>query len=110
MIEIAEKYLEKLDITNTQYVITKHIDKSHQHLHILTNLVNNDGHTIKDNWIGLRSKKTAEKLTQDYKLIPAKGKNTGLTNVNNLNAREKTKYKIYEAITDHLLQSATLSH
>ena len=72
MVEIAEKYPDELKITNTQYVITKHIDKSHQHLHILANLVNNDGATIKDNWIGLRSKKTAEKLTQEYQLIPHK--------------------------------------
>ncbi len=110
MVEIAEKYLDELKIANTQYVITKHIDKSHQHLHILANLVNNDGANINDNWTGLRSKKTAEKLTQEYQLITVQKKNIGLTNVNNLNEREKIKYKIYEAITNNLPQSATLNH
>ncbi|WP_158605154.1 relaxase/mobilization nuclease domain-containing protein [Hanamia caeni] len=39
-------------------MITKHIDKNHQHLHILANLVNNNGETIKDNWIGFRVRKS----------------------------------------------------
>lgn len=70
-----------------------HIDKSHQHLHILANLVNNDGEAIKDNWIGLRSKKTAEKLTQEYQLIPAQGKHIELTYFNSLMQEKKTATK-----------------
>jgi len=54
MVEIAKKYLEDLGITNTQYSITKHTDKAHLHLHIIANMVNNEGKSIKDNWIGLR--------------------------------------------------------
>src|SRR5438105_4884848 len=38
-VEIAEKYLERLGIINTQYSITKHTDKAHQHLHIIANMV-----------------------------------------------------------------------
>src|SRR5437016_10469757 len=54
MVEIAKRYLEDLRITNTQYSITKHTDKAHLHLHIIANMVNNEGQAIKDNWIGLR--------------------------------------------------------
>lgn len=58
MVTIARDYLQKMNITNTQYCITKHIDRDHLHLHIIANLVNNKGETIKDNWIGLKGKKT----------------------------------------------------
>lgn len=58
MAQIAKEYLQEMKITDTQFVIVKHIDKNHQHLHILANLVNNNGETIKDNWIGFRVRKS----------------------------------------------------
>ena len=60
MVEIAKEYLQKMKIVETQFAIVKHVDKNHPHLHIIANLVNNKGETIKDNWIGLRGKKIAQ--------------------------------------------------
>jgi hypothetical protein len=57
MKEIAEKYLAGLGIVNTQYAVCKHTDKAHLHLHIVANMVSNEGKAIKDSWIGLRGKK-----------------------------------------------------
>ncbi len=88
----------ELKINNTQYAITKHTDKDHQHLHILANLVNNKGETIKDNWIGLRGKKAAQKLTLQYNLKIAEGKNLNKTHLENLNEKEAPRYTIYQAI------------
>ncbi len=98
MIEIARKYLHELKIENTQYTITKHTDKDHQHLHILANLVNNNGETIKDSWIGLRGKKAAQKLTLQYNLKIAEGKNLDKIHLENLNEKEASRYNIYQAI------------
>ena len=64
MAEIAREYLKKLGITDTQYAITKHFDKEHPHMHVIANLVNNQGETIKDSWIGLKGKKVAQQLTK----------------------------------------------
>ena len=100
--KIARDYLKHLGIKDTQYVITKHTDKNHLHLHILANMVNNRGETIKDNYIGLRSKKAAELITIGYGLREAKGKDLGKTSVESLNEREATRYKIYSIISEHL--------
>src|ERR1700712_4400624 len=81
MAEIAKKYLAEIGITNTQYVITKHTDKAHLHMHIIANMVDNNGNTIKDNWIGYRGKQAAQQLTQEYKLVPAVKKDLTLTNL-----------------------------
>ena len=81
MKEIAKKYLAELGITNTQVAITKHTDRAHLHMHIVSNMVNNDGKAINDSWIGLRGKKIAQRLTEEYKLIPALEKNLKLTNM-----------------------------
>ena len=71
MVDIAKEYLEKLAISDTQFAIAKHLDKSHPHLHIIANMVNNKGKTIKDNWIGLNGKKVAQQLTLKYELTQA---------------------------------------
>lgn len=100
--EIAGKYLQRLGIVNTQYSIVKHTDRSHLHLHVVANMVDNDGNVIKDNYIGLRGKKVAQQLTQEYKLIPAIRKDLALTNLENMNEHEVARYKIYMAIAENL--------
>ena len=90
--EIAGQYLQRLGIVNTQYSIVKHTDRSHLHLHVVANMVDNNGKVIKDNYIGLRGKKVAQKLTQEYKLIPAIKKDLALTNLENMNEHEVERY------------------
>jgi hypothetical protein len=102
MIQIAREYLEALDIVNTQYAIVKHTDRAHLHLHILANMVDNEGKPIKDGWIGLRGKKVAQGLTRKYDLIPAEGKHLDKTYLEALSQSEVNRYKIYQAIVDSL--------
>src|SRR5450631_759594 len=109
MAEIAKKYLQEMGIINTQFAIVKHIDKNHSHLHIIANLVNNNGETIKDNWIGLKGKKVAQKLTVEYGLKEAIFKNVELTNLEALNEREANKYFIYQSILEKLPCSKSIN-
>jgi hypothetical protein len=83
-------------------MVVKHIDKNHFHLHILANLVDNNGEVIKDNWIGLRGKKIAQKLTRKYKLKQAFSKDISKINLESLNEKESNKYVIYQAILEAL--------
>ena len=105
--EIALEYLNKLNIVNTQYAISKHTDKSHLHLHIVANMVNNDGKAISSSWIGLRGKKIAQKLTLKYQLVQAVEKNLKLTHLESLNEYEATRYKIFIAISEELPKCKT---
>ena len=43
MVEIAREYMRRMGITNTQYIVCRHTDREHQHLHIVANRVDNDG-------------------------------------------------------------------
>ncbi len=108
MKEIARKYLEKLGIVNTQVAVSKHTDKAHLHLHIVANMVNNEGKAITDSWIGLRGKKIAQQLTQEYKLVPALKKDLKLTHLEALSQSEANKYKIFQAIAGHLPHCRTM--
>lgn len=102
MAEIAKKYLAEIGITNTQYVITKHTDKAHLHMHVIANMVDNNGNAIQDNWIGYRAKKAAQRLTQEYNLTPAIKKDLALIHVEALNESEANRYTIYAAIIEQL--------
>jgi len=106
--EIALKYLDRLGIKNTQVSVTKHTDRAHPHLHIIANMVDNDGKTISDSWIGLRGKKVAQQLTEEYHLVPAVKKDLSLTNLEALSQSEATKYKIYIAIAENLPYCRTM--
>lgn len=109
MAEIAREYLAEMKITDTQFAIVKHLDKNHSHLHILANLVNNNGETIKDNWIGLKGKKVAQKLTKKYGLKEAVSKDLSLVNLEALNEKESNRYIIYQAILEILPQCRNLN-
>ncbi|MGH2642578.1 MAG: relaxase/mobilization nuclease domain-containing protein [Chitinophagaceae bacterium] len=108
MLEIAKKYLEEIGIKNTQYAIAKHTDRAHLHLHIIANLVDNNGKVINDGWMGLKGKKIAQQLTEAYGLVPADKKNLELTHLEALNQSEANRYKIYEAIRNNLPDCRTI--
>jgi hypothetical protein len=100
--QIADEYLKGLNIKDTQFAVIKHTDKEHLHVHIIANMVNNHGKTVSDNWIGLRGKKQAQRLTVEHKLVRALTKKLELTHRENLRQPEQYQYKIYEAIKKNL--------
>jgi hypothetical protein len=108
MQELAQEYLTRMKIINTQVAIVKHTDTQHPHLHIVVNMVDNDGQVISDSFIGLNGKKIAQHLTQEYNLTPAIQKNLSQTNLKSLNNAEAAKYEIYQAIKEILPQCQTL--
>lgn len=108
MVRIAKDYLEKMKVTNTQFAITKHTDRRHIHLHIVANMVDSNGKAISDSFLGLRGKKIAQQLTQQYHLVPALRKNLELTNYEALSKSEANKYKVYETILKTLPQCRSI--
>jgi hypothetical protein len=110
MIEIAEKYLERIGMENTQYVIAKHTDTDHLHMHVIANRVDNTGESIAEGWIGLRAKKVAQELTQEYKLKAVQKKDLELTHKESLQPAEAKRYHIFEAIEECLEKSKDLTN
>lgn len=96
MVEIAREYMRRMGIMNTQYIVSRHTDKEHQHLHIVANRVDNDGNTISDRNDAIRNVAVCKALTREYGLHFSKGK----INVkrDRLRGKDKVKYQIYDAI------------
>ncbi len=100
MTEIAQDYMQKMGIIDAPYLVVRHHDAAHPHLHIVYSRVKNDGTTVPDSNIRRRNVDVCRELTQKYGLYMAKGKE----NVNDHRLREpdKTRYEIYRAITKGL--------
>lgn len=96
MVRIARDYMSRMGITDTQYIIGRHYDKDHPHIHIAYNRVDNNGRTITDRNDRFRSEKICKVLTAKYGLYFAPGKEN--VKQHRLREPDKTKYEIYNAL------------
>lgn len=96
MIEIAQEYMAKMGYCNTQYLIARHHDTDHPHLHLLLNRVDSDGKRISDQNKRIRSTQVCKELTIKHGIYFASGKE----NVKRHRLREpdKAKYEIYDVL------------
>ena len=96
MIQTAHEYMGKMGIKDTQYIIGRHFDKEHPHVHIAFNRIDNNGKTISDCNDRFRSEKICKELTTKYGLYFASGKEK--VKEHRLKEPDKTKYEIYQAL------------
>ena len=88
--------MEKMGIRDTQYIIGRHYDKEHPHVHIAFNRVDNNGRTISDRNDRYRSERICKELTRKYGLYFANGKEQVKTH--RLKEPDKTRYEIYQVL------------
>ena len=96
MIQISREYMDKMGIRDTQYIIGRHYDKEHPHVHIAFNRVDNNGKTISDKNDRYRSERICKELTRKYGLYFANGKEQVKTH--RLKEPDKTRYEIYQVL------------
>ncbi len=96
MASIALEYMERMGIRNTQFLIARHFDKEHPHVHIAYNRIDNDGNTISDRNERLRSTRICKELTLKYGLYMSSGKEN--VKRNRLKEPDKTKYELYDIL------------
>ena len=89
LVKIAKDHMTRMGITDTQYLIGRHYDKEHPHIHLVFNRVDNNGHTISDRYERVRSEKICKDLTRNYHLYFAQGKEK--VKENRLREPDKTK-------------------
>ena len=100
MTQIAQEYMQRMGITDTQYLLVRHLDQPHPHCHLVYNRVGNNGQTISDKNIKIRNAKVCRALTEKYGLHLAPGKES--VRRERLREPDKTKYEIYDAVKTNL--------
>jgi hypothetical protein len=94
--------MEKMNIDETQYLIARHYDKEHPHIHLIINRMDFNGKAISDKNDRIRSERICKALTHQYQLYFAKGKEQVKTH--RLTGADKSKYEIYEALKQSIPQ------
>ena len=62
MVQLAQEYMREMKITDTQYIIVRHQDREHPHVHIVFNRIDNNGKTISDRNDMYRNEQVCKKL------------------------------------------------
>jgi len=67
----AQDYLQGMGFENCQYVVYRHTDQDHNHVHIVASRIRlTDGKTVSDSWDYRRSEQVIRKLEREYQLEP----------------------------------------
>jgi hypothetical protein len=98
MVDVAHEYLGEMGYENTQYIVVRHFDTEHPHLHLILNRIDNNGKRISDRKEKLRNTKVCLELTTKYGLYFAKGKEN--VKEHRLREPDKTKYELYNILKD----------
>jgi hypothetical protein len=72
MIEIGKDYLEKICLYDHQYLMVRHHDTCHDHIHIIANRIGFNGHLASDRWSKNRTARTCDMLEEKYGLTVAR--------------------------------------
>ena len=103
MIQLAQEYMREMKITDTQYIIVRHQDREHPHVHIVFNRIDNNGKTISDKNDMYRNEQVCKKLKTKHGLYFAGGKEQ--VKQHRLKEPDKSKYEIYNAVKNEIGKS-----
>ena len=94
MCQIAREHMELMGIKDTEFLITRHYDTDHEHIHLMFSRVDKNGKVISDSMEKERNARICKYLTLKYGLYMAKGKER--VNRDKLRGKEKLKYQFYD--------------
>lgn len=100
MAQIAKEYMQRMGIVNTQFVVFRHQDQPHPHVHIVYNRVNNEGDAIMGDCNFRKSAAITKALTREYGLTFGKGKKN--VRRERLKGKDVIKYRLYDEVTASL--------
>ncbi len=96
MNNLALQYLQKMGYRDTQYLIVRHLDREHPHVHICINRIGNNGKTISDSNEKYRSTKVCKELTEANQLKWGEGKEA--VKRHRLRGNDRLRYEIFDTI------------
>ncbi len=104
MTGIAGKYLSELGLAKNQYLVVRHHDTQHEHLHIVANRVGFTGEVVSDKWCKNRTAKACDRLEKEFNLTVARDQGRGkVVASDKIPALKQVKQEIKVAILECLM-------
>ena len=101
MTGLAQIYMRRMGITDTQYIIVRHTDTEHPHLHIVYNRVKYDRKLVPDKHERRRNVRVCKEMKREYGLTFSQGKENVKTERLHTTP-DRIKYEIYQAVNEAL--------
>jgi hypothetical protein len=67
-INLAQDYIKQMGYENCPYIITRHYDKMHEHIHLTISSIDLDGKRINDGKMHERSQRISRELEKKYNI------------------------------------------
>lgn len=68
--QIGHDFIKGMGFTQNQFVIVRHTDQEHEHIHILGNRIGWDGSLVSDSWDHRRAEQVLQEIRKKYDLPP----------------------------------------
>ena len=105
MVRIAIDWMKEMGISNTQYIIARHLDTEHPHCHLVFNRIDNYGNVISDSRERIRNMAVCKLLNKKYGLYVAPSKSKKI-HEDRLRGYEAKKHKLRMDI-NHILDKSS---
>ena len=114
---IADDYIKGMDFADSQYVVYRHSDRDHDHVHIVASRIRiTDGTTVNDSWDYVRSEKLLRELEKKYQLTPTissnqkyqRGQTSGEMRLIERTGQESVRTKLQQKIDEETIEPITM--
>ena len=104
---LTRDYMNRMHITNTQFVITTHEEKDNPHAHIVYNRIDNDGQPLDERFFFRRSNKACRDITREHGLTWGKNKAESLAQDIH-RPEDKVLYQTARIVTEELYRATDI--
>ena len=93
MVELCEAWMKGMGISDTQYLLVRHYDTKHPHMHLVFNRINDYGELISDKMWYVRNERVCKEIKRRYGLTFSPGKQN--VNLDRLRTSDRRRYQMY---------------
>lgn len=93
MVELCEAWMKGMGISDTQYLLVRHYDTKHPHMHLVFNRINDYGELIPDKMWYVRNERVCKEIKRRYGLTFSPGKQS--VNLDRLRTSDRRRYHMY---------------
>lgn len=96
MVELCAVYMEGMEIKDTQYLLVRHYDTEHPHMHLIYNRIDNNGELISDKMSYVRNERVCKQIKTEYGLTFSPGKQN--VKLDRLRSKDRRRYEMYNDV------------
>ena len=107
MVELCDAYMKGMGIKDTQFLLVRHYDTKHPHMHLVFNRIDDNGKLISDRMWYVKNEKVCKQIKTEYGLTFSKGKQN--VNLDRLRPEDRIRYEMYYDVKNALSEATSFT-